>query len=335
MQSLPNKKLHPKRNRRLANLLVLAIWFSALSVIAANRQDIVDWWRLRNYQAPPVIAQLAAQDTMTDYGRKIFYVNRPAITDKPSFGNVCPNDSEQSIVLGCYRSGQAGIYLLDVTDPRLDGVEQVTAAHEMLHGAYERLNSNDRKRIDAMLTDYFNNELKDERIRTTIESYKKTEPNDLVNEMHSIFATEIAKLPAELEEYYSRYFTNRAQVAAFGAQYQAEFTSRRSMIAKYDAQLAVLKQRIDALQEDLKAQSNTIDSSQATLVAQRNSGDIDAYNAGVPVFNRLVDTYNVDVRQVQALTNQYNEIVVARNAVALEEDQLVKDLSPEVAPINN
>ena len=332
----PNKRISAHPRRRLANLLVLFIWLTALALVAANRQDLIDWWRLRDYNPPQTIAKLASETTMNDFGRRIFYVNYPELINKSSFKKSCPTaGGEQTIVLGCYHSGQSGIFLLDVNDPRLEGVEQVTAAHEMLHGAYERLSGSERKRVDKLLQNYYDNDLKDERIRSTIDAYKKTEPNDLVNEMHSIFATEVATLPAALEEYYSRYFSNRAQVVAFGAQYQAEFTSRRALIVQYDAQLADLKSRIDNLQTDLKSQQVAINNRESTLVAQRNSGEIAAYNAGVPVYNGMVNTYNAGVRQVQALIEQYNQLVTTRNAVALEEDQLVKDLSTDVAPINN
>ena len=142
-------------------------------------------------------------------------------------------------MLGCYHSGQSGIFVLDVTDSRLDGVEQVTAAHEMLHAAYDRLSRSERSKVDAMLEDYYKNDLKDQRIVETINAYKKSEPKDVVNEMHSIFATEIASLPAPLEKYYQRYFTDRGQIVANAERYKSEFTSRQEAIVGYDAQLRI------------------------------------------------------------------------------------------------
>jgi hypothetical protein len=315
----------------------LILWFAALGLIAVNRQNIIDWWRLRDYQAPVAIAQLASQDTMTGFGRKVFYVNQPVVSTKASSSLDCPNDGgEQTIVLGCYHSGQEGIFLLSVTDMRLMGVEQVTAAHEMLHAAYERLDGKERARIDGLLQDYYRHDLHDQRILQTIEAYKKSEPHDVVNEMHSIFGTEIANLPAPLEQYYQRYFTNRKQVAAFASQYQSEFTSRRMRVAQADTQLEQLKAQIDAAEADLNSKQKSIASQQATLLGQRNSGNIAAYNAGVPAYNQLVDDYNNEIGRVQSLINQYNQLVASRNAVALEEDQLIKELSPDnLKPINH
>lgn len=328
------KPVRPKRRGRLIAVSVLLIWALALGAAAANRQNIYDWFKLQDYHAPAAVAALAQQDTMTGYGSKVFYVNHPQLDNKSTFSHACPNNGgEQTIVLGCYHPGQSGIYLLSVTDSRLNGVEQVTAAHEMLHGAYERLSSSDRKHVDAMLLDYYNHDLHDQRIRDTIAAYKKSEPNDVVNEMHSVFGTEIPQLTPELEQYYKRYFTDRSQVAAFAAQYQNEFTSRQAIVTEDDAKLAALLSQIHAQENDLQAKQGQINSTQARLLAQKNSGDITGYNAGVPGYNSLIDAYNAEVQTVRSQVDEYNRLVNERNAVALEENQLVKALSTNATPI--
>jgi hypothetical protein len=322
--------------RFFRSLLILVIWLAVLGLLAANRQNIVDWWMLRHYQAPATVAQLAGQDTMTDYARKIFYVNHAAIEDKSSFPKSCPNNGgEQTIVLGCYHSNQAGIFLLGVADPRLSGVEQVTAAHEMLHGAYDRLSSSEKSKVDTMLLDYYNHGLTDQRVKDAIAAYRKTEPHDLVNEMHSIFGTEVANLPIGLVQYYTRYFTDRSQVTAYAAQYQAVFTSRQAAVAQDDVQLTSLKQQIDTIKADLTAKRASIQSSQSSLNALQANGDIKNYNAGVPAYNALIDNYNVEVANLQSLISQYNSLVASRNSIALEENQLAKELTTNATSISH
>lgn len=335
MLSPPNNQTYYRPRHHFFRWLMLLAWFALLGLAAVNRQNILDWWKLHSYQAPASISALATQDTMTDYGRKVFYVNQPLITAGSTFREACPNDGgEQTIVLGCYHSNQAGIYLFNVTDARLNGVEQVTAAHEMLHAAYDRLSKTDRANVDKMLEDYYHNDLHDQRIIKTIDAYKSSEPNDLVNEMHSIFGTEIASLPAPLEQYYQRYFTNRGQIAAFAAQYQAEFTSRQNIISQDDSQLAQLKDQINGLEADLRAKQADITNTQSNLNSLRDNNPA-AYNAAVPGYNAQVDAYNAEIGQVRGLISRYNQLVAQRNSVALEEDELVKDLSSDTQPINN
>ncbi|HYH36207.1 MAG TPA: hypothetical protein VD706_01775, partial [Candidatus Saccharimonadales bacterium] len=281
ISSAPPPRRH--RSRGLFSVVLLLAWFAALGLVALNRHNITDWWKLQQYHPPDTIAALTVQDTMTPYARKLFYINQPQIDNKTVFSKNCPNNGgEQTIVLGCYRGGQSGIFLLEVDEPRLDGVTQVTAAHEMLHAAYERLSSAERKKVDGMLVDYNNSGLLDARVQKTVAAYKKSEPKDVINEMHSIFGTEVANLPAELEAYYKRYFDNRARVVSYAAQYQAEFTNRQIIVAQYDAQLRYLKRQIETGQDELQVKQGEIDSMQDRLLAQKNDGDTAGYNAGIP-----------------------------------------------------
>ena len=334
----PTNKINNLRPRRpkfsLGLLVVWAVVLAALGFAAADKQNIEDWWRLRTYHAPAAVVQLADQDTMTPYARKVFYVNQPAIDDKTSFAKVCESGSskEQTIVLGCYHGSQNGIYVLSVDDPRLSGVEQVTAAHEVLHAAYDRLNESDKAQINRQLLDYYHNDLHDQRILSTIDAYKKSEPNDVVNEMHSIFGTEIASLPPGLEQYYQRYFTNRQQVAAFAAQYQSAFTSRQAALSQLESQLDALKQQIESIDADLKSQKADIESRQAQLESERTSGNIAAYNAGVAAYNSSLDAYNAEVNNLRGLVNQFNGLVNQHNALVLEQSQLRDELDANAVP---
>jgi hypothetical protein len=293
-------------------------------VALLKQQDLLDWWRLRDYVAPTTVAALADDDTMTSYAERLFYVNSPAVTRASDFTRNCPTGGEKTVVLGCYVGNDHGIYVYDVTDERLNGVEQVTAAHEMLHAAYRRLSAHERTRIDALLTSYYEHDLTDQRIKDTIEAYKKSEPNDVVNEMHSVFGSEVAQLPAELEAYYQRYFTNRATVTGYTAKYQAEFTSRQTQVTQYDAQLKDLKRQIDVNNADLRRQRDSLDAQSRQLEAARSSGKYAEYNAGVASYNAAVDQYNRLLNATRALINQYNDIV--------EEQQLTDALSPSSLP---
>ena len=299
------------------------------SVAAAERQNVYDWLALRNYQPSATIVQLANETTMNAYARKVFYVNHPNIENKSSFYQNCPNNGgEKTVVLGCYHNGQHGIFLLQVTDPRLSGVEQVTAAHETLHAIYDRLSPRERTYVDGLLMNYYQHDLHDPRLLTTIAAYKQSEPGQVVNEMHSVFGTEVMNLPTPLENYYKQYFTNRQKIAGYAAQYEAAFTSRKNQVTQDDSQLANIKNQINADEASLQAQQKTISSDQAKLEDLKNNGDYADYNNGVPAFNTEVDTYNSLVDTTRSLISQYNQLVVARNAIAIEENQLSQDLSP-------
>lgn len=310
-----------------AQLLLLLLLIGLVGVAGFDRQALQDWLRLYHYSPPAAVAQLATDDTMTPAARHLFYVNHPAITTGTAFTSHCPAGSEKTVVLGCYVGADQGIYIYAVTDSRLYGVEQVTAAHEMLHAAYRRLSSAERSKIDAMLNDFYVHDLTDQRIKDTIAAYKKSEPNDVVNEMHSVFGTEVANLPAPLEQYYTRYFSDRSKVTAYTASYQSEFTSRQTQISQYDVELQGLKQQIDNNQAEIIRQKTNLDAQNQQLQIERANNQIGAYNSGVSSYNAAVSNYNALLLATKNLINQYNDIVNKRNAVVLEEQQLSKDLS--------
>lgn len=308
--------------KRIFSALLTITVVIGLGFAWANRRDIQDWWALRDYTPPSDVVELADITTMTDGARRVFYVNNPLIVDEVQFNSACKPES--TIVLGCYIP-RDGIYLYDVDDPRLDGVKQVTAAHELLHAEYERLSADEKGRVDS-LTQQTLSTITDQRILDTVEEYRKNDPSVVPNELHSILASEVRELPDELEEYYSKYFLNRQKIVEFSEKYEAEFSSRRDTVNQYDQQLAQLKLEIEAGQTDLNLQYQALQEQKNTLDALLDAGQTEEYNAQVPGFNQSVNSYNNYVRTVSAKISQYNTLVEKRNALAVEVQQLVESI---------
>jgi predicted nucleic acid-binding Zn-ribbon protein len=313
----------------------LGISLSLLLIVVSAfifRQDISDYLRLRNYVPPAEVAMLADSTTLLPGARRLFYVHRPELTDKTTFNTYCRgHDNEYTIVLGCYIQTQ-GIYLLDVEDERLSGIKEVTAGHELLHAAYDRLSTGERKRIDSLLLSFYNT-LNDERIKQTIEVYRNQDESIVPNELHSIIGTEVRTLTTELEEYYGQYFGNRSQIVSFSEQYEQAFIERRNQIRAYDDQLSGLKQTIDSQESELKQTSQELQDQRGYMNELRSSGQIESYNAQVPIYNARVNQYNKDINNLSALIVQYNDLVQKRNSIAEEEAELVEAIdSREVVP---
>ncbi len=320
-----------KLRRVSGGIVTLAI--VALPLIGFwQRQAIFDWWRLRNYSPPASIAALATDDQMTDQARRLFYINHPQLAGSVTdFRSNC-TVAEQTIVLGCYQSDPQRIFIYAVKDDRLAGVTQVTAAHEMLHAAYSRLSSKDKDYVDGLIQNFYDNGLSNDRIKETINSYKKTEPNELLNEMHSIFATEITTLPTPLESYYQQYFKSRQAVVDFSNRYSTEFTSRIAQINTSEQQLNSLKQTITDKENSLNSQLAAVESDRRRLDSLKASGQISEYNAAVAGFNAQVDAYNGGVAQLRGYIAQYNGLVEAHNQLAAELRNLYSSIDTSLAP---
>jgi hypothetical protein len=292
----------------------------------SERQNIADWWRLRQYSAPQDIAVLASDTTMTDYAKRMFYINRPSLESKAAFNQHCADESKETAVLGCFRGNRQGIYLYAVTDSRLEGVRQVTAAHEMLHQAYDRLSTKERNHIDQLLENFYEHDLTDEAVKAKLDSYKKQQGTVLVNEMHSIFGTEVRNLTPELETYYKRYFTDRTKVVGYREAYQGEFTRRQELVSQYDAQLSTFKKQITSNKSTLEQEMNFLNSKEKQINQDISNQDQATYEADVRQYNTTVSEYNALLTTTRDLITQYNDIVGKRNDIAVQEQQLQQAL---------
>ncbi len=295
---------------------------------ALNVQKVSDWWILRSYTPSPVVAELATNASLNDEGRRLFYIYDPQLLAKENFKGKC-TVGEETIVLGCYISTD-GIYILDVGDERLEGVEEVTAAHEMLHAVYDRLSGSERQRIDTLLLNYFET-LNNSRLNQTIQNYRARDPNIVANELHSILGTEYSNLPAGLEAHYSKYFIDRQTVVARAEKYASEFEKRETQIKDFDARLATLNTQIEEFQINLEFKNSALGQERQNLESLR--GNPDAYNQAVPVYNNSVNQFNRDLEELKVKIDNYNRLVKERNVIALEEQELVKAIDTRLSQI--
>ncbi|MDQ3093845.1 MAG: hypothetical protein M3Q70_01555 [bacterium] len=307
------------KTRKILGVLLVIILWGTLFYGFNNFQNISDWWRLRTYAAPNEIATLSTNISLNDKGRKLFYVYYPSLEDKTTFREKC-SGHEQSIVLGCYIS-RTGLYILDVTDERIAGVEEVTAAHEMLHVAYERLDDKSKNRVNDLLRQQ-EDQVTDVRIKGTITAYRNDPSSDIYNELHSIFGTEVSDLLPELEEHYKQYFVDRSRVVGYANGYAQAFLERENKIREYDEQLSAKKQTIDALNDQIGLLNAQLDAERENMQTLRNA-DPEAFNSRVDSYNSMVRRFNVLIDRAKKEVDQYNLLVAERNAIADEEQELI------------
>jgi hypothetical protein len=291
-------------------------------------QDVVE--RIDQARSEEVIG-FARQLTMTDHARAIYAANAPRIDDKARFAHDCPiPDSRGSYVLGC--QGDERIFLLRVDRPDLAPIMPVTAAHEMLHAAYTRLDRSERTRINRLLDEYFAAST-DQRLRDTVAEYEELEPGERHNELHSLLGTEVAELSRPLEQYYRRYFRDRSTIVD-------TFNGYQSIFDTIEAQYVQLEGELDALHvqlTDLEAQVEAADAEGARLGAQidelRRQDRIEESNRLVGSQNAAVNRARSLATQYDALVADYNSKVDALNALAVTSHEIdvaleVEDPSP-------
>jgi hypothetical protein len=305
--------------RHLGKAIIIAV------VIIGIRftQDLEDWSKLLHYQPSPVIAKLATTTTMTDTARRLFYVNQPTIESQKLSLNLCKS-SEHTIVLGCYVPSR-GIFLQEVVDPRLQGVMEVTAAHEMLHVAYQRMTMLEQTQINKQLQSALE-KLQNPRILKLVETYRSQDARSVDNELHSILGTEVLNLSPELEEHYRKYFTDRSTIVLLSEKYERVFTALRSKAKVLNVQLIERKSALEQLAAQVKQEAASVDSERSNLQSSISSSPQSDYNFRVSNFNDRVNGYNQLVARLREQTETYNQMVNEHNSIALEEKSLVESL---------
>lgn len=307
---------------RFRNLISWSVLIAVIGVgiyALVNFQAISDYLRLRGYNPPRQIVELADDTTMQNDTRRIFYINHPKLSDKAEFNNEC-RTTEQSIILGCFVSGR-GIFLLDVNEPKLEGVVEVTAAHEVLHAHYERLSVSEREKVDKMTAAAFKN-VSNQRIKDTVANYRDKDPAIVPNELHSILATEVRDLGPELEEYYKEYFKDRLKVVEFSEQYEQAFIDLEKKAESLESRLSIMKTQVEANRSQIEALSAEIDREKARLDALLANNQVEEYNNSVSDFNRLIASYNSLINQTRQLINQYNDLVAEQHSLILQQQEL-------------
>lgn len=258
---------------------------------------------------------------MNDAGIFAFYATHPEVSDKQAFNGKCNQKEQGTAIIGCYVDNR--IYVYDVTDKRLSGIREVTAAHEMLHAVYQRLSDNDRVAINKLIELEYAKLQDDPALAERMAFYARTEPGERDNELHSIIGTEIGAISPELETHYAKYFTKRSDLTTLYASYNQNFKDLENQRKTLDADLNTLKKKIevdkelytqhlDLLYKDIATykQASSESKSQAALDAQYNAlqvridavkAEADGINDEINQLRRLIDQYNSTITQSQDL----------------------------------
>lgn len=142
---------------------------------------------------------------MSPFGAALLYRTDPQYVSQSIVDIHC--DIER---LGCLTSKNT----VFVTDNSFKPKQTVvTAAHEMLHLAYQRLSLAEKDRIQPFLDQGImqNSALINDELRSVITADERRD------EAHSLLGTEYTSIPTELKTYYMQYFTDRAKVLAAAA----------------------------------------------------------------------------------------------------------------------
>lgn len=238
-------------------IIVLAGW------IFFNRQFVLDQLTVWQFTPSEKVLAVEQRSGMTDKGRFAFYASRPIVAEQSDFNTQCPRHEQKSPIVGCYTTtGQ--IYIYDVTNAKLDGIEEVTAVHEMLHAVWHRMSNEEQQQLKGKLEAAYA-KIDDADLHARMDYYQRAEPGEFANELHSILGSEYKNLGNDLESYYAGYFDRSVILARHD---------------NYNNAYKVLTDESTNLLGGLQELSKSIETRSSAFRAETNqlSADIDSFN---------------------------------------------------------
>lgn len=300
----------------VVSLAVIAVSALVALFLFVNRQQVIDQVTVWQYQPNSVVAQLASRSSMSGTGKFYFYASRPAVEDAKPFNQDCGRKEASTAILGCY-NGQ-NIYIYNVTNTQLDGIKEVTAAHEMLHAAYARMGSDEKKAVDKLLEAEYDKLKANKDIAERFAFYARTEPGERDNELHSVIGTEIASISPALEEHYKKYFLDRSKVVILHDKYASVFAQLQARSDALSAQLTSLGNKIEQETKAYNAAVSTLNADIVEFNRKANGGgfsskaEFDSERtslvARAATLDATRDTINSEITRYNALRDELKSV---------------------------
>lgn len=316
----------PRQNVKQHYLKWIVLFVLVVIVIAIilNRAWVYDWFRGVVYR--PTVEMVSIRDklNLTGRGEFLFNATQPELNKADDFNANCRQDEGEVAVLGCYTAGN--IYVYDIADAKLDGIRELTAAHELLHAVWARMSNAEKEDLKPILQQVYQDNLSV--LKDDIETYADDER---IEEIFVRAGTEIKKLPDVLEKNYAEIFNNQDVVVDFYESYIAVFREIKIKMEGLASEIEVLRDSINVKMAEYENKVSQLEADIArfnscaetagcfatevefyaqrnALVARENELNLlnDEINNMIDDYNLKVDEYNADALESRKLQNMIN-----------------------------
>ena len=283
----------------------MVVFIVAIVLVWMNRQLIWDYAAASQYSPSNEVAALVTDTGMTSRGELYFYATHPVLSNTSEVSDACDSQDTDDLTLGCYVNNK--IYVFNAKNSQIPEVEEVTAAHEMLHAAYARLSSSDKQHVNALLKTEAEKLQNDTAFADRMKPYADLDQQAYYDELHSVIGTEIADVPDQLEKHYETYFKDRQKVVKMYASYEAVFMQLK---AKADALVA----EIDALATSINNRAAAYKTAAASLTEEINAFNARANTQGA--FSSVAEFTNARAALIAKSNSLDSERTSINNAIS-------------------
>ena len=295
--------------------------------VVENQRMIKDQLVAHQFETPENISSYIDQAGLSDQGSLYLRTSLPRVVPAYEFDRYCTRNEPGIGVLGCYTTRDSRIYLYDVTDPRLESIEPVVAAHEMLHAVWFRKTSEERDALAPLLEEAYAALGPDHPLIERMASYEADDPASRLPELYSIIGTEIREIPEALEAHYAEYFANRALVVDLADRVYRVFDTLQAELEQLSNELSSRNAEIEGLRFTYEETSRVL------------AGDIVAFNEKASTPGAFPSKSQFEATRAELVTRQErleSMRITLQTKIAEYNDRLeeLNTLNDEVSELN-
>lgn len=290
--------------------LFIILIIAGIIAVVLNRRVIYDWYKGVTYNPSTEMLSIRDKLNLTSDGEFLFNAVQPRLDEAKDFNQNCRQDESEMAVLGCYTMGDIHVY--NIVAEELDGIRELTTAHELLHAKWDRMSEDERKELSASLTQVFDSNR--ELLESEIELYGTNEKQE---ELYVRVGTEVKDLPDDLEKHFAEIFRDQDAVVDFYDGYIAVFNEIKS-------NMETLLVDIEALKGEISVRTTEYESQ-----AEQLEAEIVSFNSCAEVSGCFETKTEFDNRRNQILGKQDN-----LKLLNSEIDDLIKEYNKKVDEYN-
>ena len=301
---------------------VLVVILVGLAVL--NMSYIYDYFRGLTYAPSSEMLRIRGDLKLNNRGQFVFNAAQPKLSESEEFNAVCRQKQEvEMAVLGCYTGGN--IYVYNIMDKELDGIRELTTAHELLHAVWAEMSDSKKQELNSALEKVLAD---NESLREELAVYGDDEKEE---ELYVRAGTEVADLPDVLEKHYAEIFENQDLIVGFYNSYIGVFRQIEAEMETLKGEMATISAEVEAKKADYEARAEQLTkdvksfnecaetvgcfayegeflAQKGILVAEQEALGVlyDEINGLIDEYNVRVEKYNADVRQGEKLQQMIN-----------------------------
>ena len=292
------------KKRHLLGWLCLLVLIVVGVGVFLNRNWLYDFYRGVTYQPSSEMARIRSDLKLTDKGEFLFNAAHPELDGAAEFNSYCRDGESEIAVLGCYTGGN--IYIYNITDERLNGIRELTSAHELLHANWARMSESEKVALVESLTRTF--EANQSLLEDELNTYDVTQKQE---ELYVRAGTEIANLPDVLEKHYAEIFKDQDKIVSYYNSYIGVFRALETEMNGLKAEMEAINTELSNKMTEYEQQVKQLDTEVAEF---NNCARVAGCFASEYEFNLQRAELIAKQEALKALYNEINSLIEAYNA---------------------